>query len=291
MAIAVSGGADSICLLHALHLQQQLYPSTTLHILTCDHNTRENIQKEIDLVAHASKDHRFVCFRYKGTDYREEVLRQRRHEQWIQYCQDHKISILLTGHHLDDRIETTLLNMKRGTHINGILNMSVSEPHFLDPHIHIIRPLLAWRKEDILHYCQHHHLEYVNDPSNADPTVSERNDMRLLLQQHFHTSNRHQSWKNVYDSFTIQQKRTPVEIITGPTYDLCAISTGEWTSSLLHSLYQYYKITINPRANTLTNLCEQLNKQSGNSIHYQGLIITAYRYGSTIRQQTLDIKM
>ena len=87
-----------MCLLHVLQSfwTEQQRDLRDIHILTCDHNTRENIQREIDLTESASTGCTFVSFHYEGSDHDEQALRQRRHEQFVQYCKQHNITYLLT---------------------------------------------------------------------------------------------------------------------------------------------------------------------------------------------------
>lgn len=291
IALAVSGGSDSMCLLHAIQSiwKEQQWDLSTIHILTCDHNTRENIQKETDLVTSVRHGSSMQIFHYRWSDYSEQALRKRRHEQFITYCHQHHINYILTWHHLDDRIETTLLNMKRGTNINGISSISVSDSHFLDPTITILRPLINTNKEQIIQYCKDNDIRYINDPTNSDMSYSERNHIRTVIQEHFATPQWYKSFDNLYNF--IEQHNTnslitaQTTIIPQKNHDLITICAWDRTPNKLYNLYQYYNISINPRSTTLDNLCEQLNKKSGNKISYQGLTITSYSYASIVKQK------
>ena len=278
-----------MCLLHAIQSRWQEHNKniSSLHIMTCDHNTRENIKKEIDLVEHASIGSTFISFQYTWNDYSEQALRERRHKQFIDYCTTHHISLLLTWHHLDDRIETTLLNMKRGTGLKGISSISISDPHFLDNNITIVRPLITSNKKEIIQYCKKHTIEYVVDPTNQDIHYSERNAIRKIIQKDLWTQQFYNSRQLLYESLTETSKKNrfkEVEIIQGKDSDLIAITSQQRTPDILYHFYQKNKISINPRSSTLQTLCDQLNKKSGSKISYQWLSITAYQYGSIIKK-------
>lgn len=294
LALAVSGGSDSMCLLHAIQSiwREQQWDLSTIHILTCDHNTRENIQKEIDLVASVRHGSSMEVFHYGWSDDSEQSLRQRRHEQFVNYCHQHNISFLLTWHHLDDRIETTLLNMKRGTNINGISSISVSDSHFLDPNITLLRTLINHTKEEIIQYCNDNHIPYLNDPTNTDISYSERNRMRILIQEYLSTPQFYTSFNNLYafleDHNQTNITREQVTIMPQDTHDLITIPSGSRTPNHMYKLYKYYNISINPRSTTLDNLCKQLNSKSGNKIFYQGLTLTAYSYASIAKQKNIE---
>lgn len=289
IGLAISWGPDSMCLLYAIQSRWQHHKKniSSLHIMTCDHNTRENIKKEIDLVKNTSQGATFVRFHYTGSDYSEHTLRERRHTQFVNYCKKNNISFLLTWHHLDDRIETTLLNMKRWTGIKGISSITVSDTHFLNKNITILRPLLRHTKQEILDYCKEHKLLYVIDPTNSDIKYSERNAIRKIISENLWTPQFYKSRQILYESIEDslqEQKIDSVQMIHLPDNDLIARKSGERNADTLYTLYKTYHISINPRASTLQTLCDQLNKKSGNKISYQWLTITAYQYGSTIRK-------
>lgn len=290
IAIAVSGGPDSMALLHLMQTlwNEKGWDLGNLHILTCDHNTRENTKEETLLVSSASRNSSFQCFTYTWDDFSEQTLRLRRHQNFITYCHTHTITKILTWHHLDDRIETSLLNMKRGSNIAGIEWITLSDHHFLDHNITLLRPLIDHNKEEILYYCQENHISYSTDPTNTNTEVSERNLIRKIIHDHFNTPNFYHSRNNLYDHLKQHElnliQTNHINIIPQHNHDLITITCGQRTPNELYNLYHYYTITLNPRSTTLEELCKQLNARSGNKISYQGLIITAYTYASTVKK-------
>ncbi len=66
---------------------------------------------------------------------------------------------ILTGHHSDDWVETTLLKMLRGTSLTGIANFKVWNES-------IFRPFLQTGKDELKKYVEQHALQYIDDPSN-----------------------------------------------------------------------------------------------------------------------------
>ena len=68
---------------------------TYLHILSCNHNTRENTINEINTVKDFSTTHTFFTTSYLGTIFTEEKLRIRRHKKFIEYCHNNNSNILL----------------------------------------------------------------------------------------------------------------------------------------------------------------------------------------------------
>lgn len=176
--VALSGGADSVALLLALcHLG---YRAEACH---CNFRLRGN---------ESDRDEQFcvaLCQRLS-------VPLHRIHFDTTQYASLHKVSIemaarelryryfeqLLTdtdaqgicvAHHRDDSVETFLINLIRGTGINGLTGIAPR-------HDHVIRPLLNVSRQDILDYLAQQQQDYVTDSTNLVPDVV-RNKIRLQV--------------------------------------------------------------------------------------------------------------
>ncbi len=80
---------------------------------------------------------------------------------WFEKClEQHHFNFTMTAHHADDNLETYLINSFRGTGIKGLTGISEKREN-------IIRPLLAFSREDILNYAKSHNLKWHEDQSNA----------------------------------------------------------------------------------------------------------------------------
>lgn len=173
--IAVSGGVDSVYLLHLCHkiIKQHPFKMVVAHL---DHNFRrqsskdrafvQNIATKLNLPFETEKlkkltggniEERFREARYSFL----ESIRKRFNADWI-----------LTGHHLNDNIETILLNITRGTSFDGLSGMRES-----DPKRHLLRPLINTPKTQIIADAKKSKLKHVRDVSNFDTTFS-RNRIR-----------------------------------------------------------------------------------------------------------------
>lgn len=290
VVVWVSWWPDSMYLLYQLKTfwKEKKYDPKNLHIISCNHQTRNNLHQEMKSVKGYCIEHQRTEKTYTGKEKTEQALRQRRHQVFIDYCHQHNSSSLLLWHHLDDRIETTLLNIIRWCGTQGIQAFWVREAHFLDPQITIIRPLIEMQKKEILTECKNKSIPYHVDPTNTDEKVSQRNMMRRFLEECGKKDAIVRSIQKLYH--TLDTIETPPIIIESNTLlplanwmHLINICAGEWTDTLLYNLFWYYTITINPRSETLKKLSQQLMK-SWNSIQYQGLLITSYKYWSTIQE-------
>jgi tRNA(Ile)-lysidine synthase len=172
IVVAVSGGADSLCLLHLLHSlcgPGRPYPEVQLHVAHLNHQLRgEESEHEAEAVARLA-----ACWSLPvsvgSTDIAalarheqrslEEAARTARYRFLREIARGDRIAV---AHHADDQAETLLLHWLRG---GGIGSMIGLQPLQRD----IIRPLLAITHADALAYCAAHGLTPAEDASNADP--------------------------------------------------------------------------------------------------------------------------
>lgn len=154
--IAVSGGVDSVVLLHML---SQQFPDEKFIVAHFDHGIREDSSEDASFVkALAQKhNHEFVMKREElGADASEELARQRRYA-FLYDMSKRNDAGLMTAHHLDDLVETVAINFTRGTGWRGLAPFSAT----------IERPLLHMTKDELLAYAKRHNLEWREDTTNA----------------------------------------------------------------------------------------------------------------------------
>ncbi len=179
--LAISGGPDSVFLLH------QLLTPTLLNI--------QPLRREQIILAHVNyhlrgrdsdADQKFVeklakkfglkletLSAHPGTDTNLEArCRDIRYDFFETLRRRHHASHILTAHHLNDQIETFLLCITRGAALSGFSGMSHT-----DPARHLIRPLLHISKKQISHFLDSAKTAYREDKSNTDPRFS-RNRIR-----------------------------------------------------------------------------------------------------------------
>lgn len=189
---AVSGGADSLALLHLLH--ELGVPLICAHF---DHQLRPGSEQEADLVRGAARSLGvgFVPGAGDVAAYRrahglspEEAARHLRYRFLFETARRHGAQAVAAGHTADDQAETVLLHLLRGAGLAGLKGMSPRTilPAF-DAQMPLIRPLLAiWRAETEA-FCRERGLQPVDDPSNRDTTLF-RNRLRHavipLLERH-----------------------------------------------------------------------------------------------------------
>lgn len=174
---AVSGGIDSVCLLHEFRKGAKQY-QITLSAVTCEHGIRgEASLSDVQFV-------RKVCAAWDIPLYifsadipqraqssgrgLEEEGRLFRYGCFSQILQT-EADAVATAHHLDDVAETVVFRLARGTSLKGLAAVREREG--------IVRPMLSVTKTQIEAYANRYGLPYVNDETNEDETYS-RNAIR-----------------------------------------------------------------------------------------------------------------
>ncbi|GCE26813.1 tRNA(Ile)-lysidine synthase [Dictyobacter alpinus] len=171
VVVAVSGGADSLCLLHVLYQlcgTGKRYPQIQLHVAHLNHQLRAAASdQDAAAVARIAQDWR-LPYTIGSFDVQsmatqqhlslEEAARIARYRFLREVAQGQPIAV---AHHKDDQAETLVLHWLRG---GGIASQIGLQPRHQD----IIRPLLSVHRADILHYCTLHQLIPCEDASNSD---------------------------------------------------------------------------------------------------------------------------
>ena len=176
--VGVSGGADSVVLLHIL-----LKLGFECVVAHCNFHLRgeESMRDEFFVEKLAQK----YKLTYKKTDFDtvrfaksnkisiEMAARELRYAWFKKLASKNKCQAIATAHHTDDSIETLLLNLIRGTGLKGLTGI---EPRNGD----IVRPVLCCTRSEIEQYAQKNKLEYVTDSTNLANEYS-RNKIRNLI--------------------------------------------------------------------------------------------------------------
>lgn len=169
IGIAVSGGPDSLAL---LLLAAEARPGL-VEAASVDHALRPESRAEAEMVAalceQRSIPHAILTVEWaeKPRTAIQERARLRRFALLGQWARERGLKALLTGHHLDDQVETFLMRLGRGAGVKGLAGMRrVSRvPRAA---VAVVRPLLDWRHAELEAYCAQVGVEPVQDPSNAD---------------------------------------------------------------------------------------------------------------------------
>ena len=170
IAVAVSGGADSLCL--TLLLKQWADKNhVKLRAFTVDHGLRKESKKEALSVHQQLKkigiQHQTLIWRGKKPKTRvEELARQARYNLLKKACQKNKIEHLFLAHHLSDQTETFWARLSHKSGLDGLCAMQ-EKSNFNG--LVLVRPLLDTSKAELVDYLRKKAVSWVEDPMNYNP--------------------------------------------------------------------------------------------------------------------------
>ncbi|WP_337864578.1 tRNA lysidine(34) synthetase TilS [Ignavibacterium sp.] len=179
--VALSGGPDSVFLLHFLKKYQKKF-KIELAAFHLNHLIRKSADEEQGFCAKLCKklsvpfhteEFDVKSFAVKNKISVEEAGRLIRYVQLNKYAHKFNFNLIATAHNADDNAETVLLNLSKGTGIKGIAGIPVKREN-------IIRPLLCLRKNEILDYLKKNNIKFVIDESNLSEQY-ERNFLRMKI--------------------------------------------------------------------------------------------------------------
>ena len=179
---AVSGGLDSMCLLHLLDIWRR-ERGVSLLAAHFHHGLRPTADRDAAFVRDWCGE-RGIPFVWERGDVREyaaqkglsieEAARELRYAFLRKTAAAYPDSLIYTAHHAGDNAETVLLNLIRGTGISGLTGMKARRDG-------IVRPLLDVSRGELEAYAAACGIPHVEDETNADRSAALRNRVRLDL--------------------------------------------------------------------------------------------------------------
>jgi tRNA(Ile)-lysidine synthase len=182
--VAVSGGRDSVALLHGLHA----LGFRKLSVVHLDHQLRGRASKaDASFVERLAGKLGYPCTighadvksyaKERGVSI-ELAARELRHVFFAQCARRERCSTVLLAHHADDQIETCLFNFLRGSGAAGLAGMSTqSELTIGRARLTLLRPLLEIRRAEIDTFIASHRIKFREDATNTELTAT-RNKLR-----------------------------------------------------------------------------------------------------------------
>lgn len=156
--VALSGGVDSVVLLHLLAHHGQGLELVAAYVNHGWRDTQVDQAVVHQLTEQVGIELRIERLALKGRS--EAEARQARYAVLENVRERTQSRAIITAHHLDDRIETVALNLLRGTGRQGLSGLRSGRG--------VIRPLLPFRKSELVAYARQHGLGWVEDPTNSD---------------------------------------------------------------------------------------------------------------------------
>lgn len=185
LVVALSGGVDSVVVLNLLKQVVCDEQEMSLRAVYINHNLSSNASYWEEFCA-ATCDELNVDFKAISVSFNkrkniEANARNARYEAFLQDLQEDEY--LVTGHHLDDQVETLFLALNRGAGLDGLSCMAINGTV---NSVKVIRPLLNTDKDAIIEYAMERNIDWIEDESNSDNHYDRnfiRNEVLPLLKK------------------------------------------------------------------------------------------------------------
>jgi len=255
VVIGVSGGPDSVALLHVLFLIAPRF-SIKLGVAHLNHCLRRNdSDKDAQFVEVLAKKYDLPCYTHKKDvrKYRienklsiEEAARRVRYTFLNDIANTMQYNKIAVGHHSDDNAELILMNLFRGSGTQGLSGIPPLRDH------KIIRPLIKLNRSEIMDFLSRNKLEYVSDTSNMDTKYFRnkvRHDLIPLLKTAYNpkiseTLNRL--------SYIIRSEEEWIDDVVHPFYEKTVLDVQENYISLSVSMLNQYHPALQRRIIRMT---------------------------------------
>jgi len=183
--VALSGGPDSVALLHLLSRLRRPLKLTLLAVYV-NHGIRPRAAKREERFCRELCDRLSIeltivsgdipALSKKNKRGLEEAAREFRYEALERLADEQNCNRIAVGHHADDQVETVVFRIFRGTGRTGMLGIPIKRGR-------IVRPLLHFTRNEILEYLAKNELPFCEDRSNKDTTFRRNYIRRKLLPQ------------------------------------------------------------------------------------------------------------
>jgi len=163
--IAISCGQDSLCLLKLLHdwIDKDKIQLKAIYI---DHQWKKDSEDHSRHILNIMKALNIpvTIYQIQESTVSELESRKIRYKIFIKHAIKEKCSTIITGHNNNDRIETFLYNIFRGTSIQGISNFTIKKT--INNKISILRPLINFKRSEITWFCRLFNIPVWSDITN-----------------------------------------------------------------------------------------------------------------------------
>ncbi|WP_298940513.1 tRNA lysidine(34) synthetase TilS [uncultured Psychromonas sp.] len=169
LIVALSGGVDSVVLLHLLANFKKHHPAYSVLAHNVNHGLSDNAEHWGLFCAELCQKLNvpFISSTVKIENKSRSSLEALARDARYQCFKDNmlKNDVILTGHHQDDQLETLLLALKRGSGSTGLQGIRSTQSFFNG---HLVRPLLIFSRQALVDYAEFHQLQWIEDESNQD---------------------------------------------------------------------------------------------------------------------------
>lgn len=271
LLIAISGGLDSVVMAHLLHVLEY-----TIAFAHCNFQLRgeesdmdeeyvKGLAENLQVKIHTKR------FDTEGYAAQQKVsiqmaARSLRYEWFQELASSFQYDYILTAHHADDSLETFLINLSRGTGIDGLIGIPARNGN-------IIRPLLPFSRKEIKNYATANNLQWREDSSNASTKyirnkirheiVPSLKELHPTFMENFQVTQKYLQESKAIINSSIQKLREKVitELDNGIIgIDIEKINENSYTEAHIYELLKSYGFT------AWNDIMDVLKGQSGKQI-------------------------
>ena len=185
IAIGVSGGPDSLSLAILINKYKTKY-SLNIISFTVDLQLRLESKKEAEhvkiIMRKFSIEHKTLL--WEGSKPKNNILelaRIARYNIIKKACNKYKIDLLMLGHHQNDQIETFIMRLEANSGLDGLACMKDKTKIITNYGIiNVFRPLLKFKKKELINICESENVEWINDPTNFDLKYKRTKARRII---------------------------------------------------------------------------------------------------------------
>jgi len=221
IVLGLSGGADSVFLLHLLH--QKKISIVAAHL---DHEWRTDSYKDVIFCKNMCDSLQIPFVHGKASDIahdikkngsQEELGRKMRRIFLEAVAHQYNAQAIALAHHLNDQEETFFIRLIRSTTLTGLIGMRPKHGIY-------IRPLLEVTKQEIVTYLNEHNITYLQDPTNDSP-IYLRNRIRPVIQA-LHNCDERFDQNFLRTLYSLQTAESFLEQVTQETFNHLASMTN-----------------------------------------------------------------
>lgn len=181
VGLAVSGGSDSMAMLHLL-ARAAPHSGWTVRAVTVDHRLRPEALTEAELVSRVCESlgvpHQVLVWDHGAVAGNlMDVARKRRYGLMAEWAAAQGIGHIAVGHTADDQAETFLMGLSRAAGLDGLCGM---RRNWTEGGVVFQRPFLQQSRQELRAYLTRHGVPWVNDPTNDDATYTRTKARRAL---------------------------------------------------------------------------------------------------------------
>ena len=168
-AVGVSGGPDSLALAYLCKIYALKFGIKEKFYIV-DHKLRSNSTKEAKYVKKLLKKNyiKAEILTWRGTKPKSNIqakAREKRYDLIIKECKKNNIKHVIIGHHLEDKLENFIIRLTRGSGLRGLVSFN-KKSSIND--MNIERPLLNFKKNELVFIASHVFKDFISDPSNEN---------------------------------------------------------------------------------------------------------------------------